>query len=146
MSLAFGHGDLEPNHIHDIKPLIALLYYQLMVKHYYFTYVGTERGVWRYPEPVKTHWSRRDIITYGFIEKNTQLQLLTHTFDADTRFLRVIIKYVLKCIMKDGTIEYKELDEFSIIPNKIANKIVDGMNIAILMIIKYIMYQTLSPT
>ena len=31
--------------------------------------------------------------------------------------------------MKDRTVEYKDLDEFYIIPYKVADKIVDGMNI-----------------
>ena len=85
MSLSFGHNEMERNHIHNVKPLVALPYYQLMVKYYSFAYPGMAKDVWRYPDPIGVHRPRKDVITNGFEEGNTKHQLLTHTFDADTR-------------------------------------------------------------
>ena len=129
MSLSFGHDDMEINHIHNIKPLVPLPYYQKMVKYYTFAYAGMAKDVWRYPGAIGAHCPRTNIITNGFEEGNTKLQLITHTFDADTRLLRIVIKYELRCMMKDGSVEFKDLNEFYIIPYKVADKIVDGMNI-----------------
>ena len=34
MALNFGHDKLEPNHIHNVKPLVALPFYQVMVTNF----------------------------------------------------------------------------------------------------------------
>ena len=137
MSLSFGHDDLKLNHIHNVKPLVALPYYQMVIKSFRFVYYGIAQGSSRNQEPEREHWPRRDILMENWVEeKNTQIQLLAHTFDADSDIIRVVMRYEVRCIMKDGTIEYWDLDEFSIIPYKITSGIVDGMNLSFLMMIK----------
>ena len=106
MSLTFGHNDLEPNHIHDIKPLVALPYYQQTVREYELFHTSISYNTLKGPIPIKDHWPRIDIIAKGWIEeKNTQLVLLAHTFDVDNVIRSLKIKYELKCIMIDDSIE-----------------------------------------
>ena len=130
MSLAFGHDDLEPNHIHDIKPLIALSYYQLITRNFQFIYKsGINYNVWRYPEVEMSHVPKRDIITDGWIEeKNSQLEFLAHTFDSDSVIGELTMRYDLICLMRDGTTEYKLIDEFDLMPFKITSGMIESIN------------------
>ena len=47
MALELGYDDLEPNHIHNIKPMVALPYYQLFTNNFMFKYTsGINAGQW----------------------------------------------------------------------------------------------------
>ena len=119
MSLTFGHDDLEPNHIHNIKPLVALPYYQLIVKEYAFFYRSISYNTLRGPIPIKDHYPRLDIIAQSWVEeKNTQLVLLAHTFDVDNAIRVLNIKYELKCVMLDNTVDRRVIEEFDLMPFK----------------------------
>ena len=100
MSLSFGHDELEPNHIHNVKPLVALPYNQLMVNNFQFVFSsGINYNVWRKPAVGRSYVPRRDIITNGLI-----------------------------CFMRVGTIGYKLIDEFDLMPYKVSSGMIDGMN------------------
>ena len=48
MALNFGHNELEENHIHDVKPLTALPYYQVFSTNFLFKYEqGIDANQWR---------------------------------------------------------------------------------------------------
>ena len=99
MALNFGHNELEENHIHDVKPLIALPYYALLFNNFQFKYThGINQGVWLMPAAEATYIPRRDIITNGYIEpKNSQIELFAHTFDDDDNITNLTMRYVLVC-------------------------------------------------
>ena len=130
MSLAFGRDKMEPNHIHNIRPLVALPSYQLMLNNFQFVYTaGINYNVWRTSAKEKDYVPRRDIITNGWIEtKNSQLELLAHTFDDDDSITELTMRYELMCFMRDGTVEYKLIDEFDLMPYKISSGMIDGIN------------------
>ena len=115
MSLSFGHNDLELNHIHNVKPLVVLPYYTQIVKEYQFFYRAIAYNSLLGPLDIKEHWPRIDIINNGWMEeKNTVLELVCHTFDVDNfhHLTDFTIQYMLKCSMKDGTIERPIIQEF----------------------------------
>ena len=119
MSLAFGHDDMELNHIHNVKPLVALPYYTQIVKEYQFFYRSLSHDTLRGPLDLLTHYPRIDIINNGWMEKkNTQLVLLAHTTDVDDNISSLTIKYELKCTMLDLTIERKLIEEIDLMPFK----------------------------
>ena len=130
MALNFGHNDLEENHIHDVKPLIALPYYQVFTTNFLFKYTdGINVGVWRYPAKEGSHIPRRDMIVNGWVEeKNSQLELYAHTFDSDDNITNLTMRYELMCFMLDGSVEFKLIEEFDIMPYKITPGVVDSMN------------------
>ena len=128
MALKFGHDEHPPNHIHNIKPLVALPYYQLFTT-----------NLFKYASPIRVGtnvWPKRDegvpsryIITLGWIEpKNTQFELFAHTFDGDNNITNLTMKYELMCFMLDNTIEYKLIDEFDMMPYKIVPGKLDNEN------------------
>ena len=121
---------MEPNTIHDKKPLVALPYYQLMINTFNFVYeLGIDHNVWRYPGIEMKHETRRDILTDGWIEeKNSQLEFLAHTFDSDSNITTLTMRYELMCLMRDGTMEYKLIDEFDLMPFKITQRLIDHKN------------------
>lgn len=81
------------------------------------------------PAKEAAYISRQDIIKNGWIKPNNlQIELLAHTFDSDDNITNLTMRYELVCFMKDGTTEYKLLDEFDIMPYKITSGMVDGMN------------------
>ena len=130
MSLSFRHDELEPNHIHNVKPLIVLPYYQLIVNNFQFVYTsGINYNVWRTPAKEKDYVPRRDMITNGWVEpKNSQLELVAHTFDNDANISELTMRYELMCFMRGVTIEHKLIGEFDPMPYKISPGMVDSMN------------------
>ena len=60
--------------------------------------------------------------------KNSQLELLAHTFDNDAKITELTMQYELICFMRDGTIEHKLIDEFDLMPYKISSGMIDRMN------------------
>lgn len=69
------------------------------------------------------------MITNGYWKpKNSQIELYTHTFDDDDNITQFTMWYKLACFMKDGTIDYKLIDEFNLMPFKITSSTIDGMN------------------
>ena len=69
------------------------------------------------------------MISLGFVEeKNTQIELFAHTFDNDDDITNLTMRYELMCFMLDGTVEYKLISEFDMMPFKIVPGIVDGQN------------------
>ena len=132
MALNFGYDEHPPNHVHNIKPLVALPYYQVLVTNFQLNYnQGITVGDWRWPAKDFDYIPPRYMITLGFTEeKNTQIELFAHTFDNDAHIniQSLTMRYELMCFMLDGTIEYKLIDEFDMMPFKIVNKIVDDQN------------------
>ena len=130
MSLAFGHNDLELNHIHNVKPLVALPYYTQIVKEYQFYYRSISYNTLRGPLDIKEYYPRTNIINNSWIEeKNTQLVLLAHTFYVDDllhRLSNLTIKYKLKCTFNDETVERVLIEEVNLMPfSKDKNNIID---------------------
>ena len=126
----FGYDEHPPNHVHNIKPLVALLYYQVMLNNIVFSYTdGIDAGRWRWPAKDFDYIPPRYMITLGYVEeKNTQIELFAHTFDQDNDITSLTMRYELMCFMLDGTIEYKLISEFDMMPFKIVPGIVDGQN------------------
>ena len=124
----FGYDEHPPNHIHNIKPLVALPYYHVLMNNFQFNYTDDiNSGQWRWPAKDFNYIPPRYMISLGYIEeKNTQLELFAHTFDINIQSLTM--RYELMCFMLDGSIEYKLIDEFDMMPFKIVNKIVDSQN------------------
>ena len=130
MSLTFGHDELEPNHVHNIKPLIALPYYQLMIYKFQFIYsAGIDYNVWRQPSAEKSHIPRREVVTNGWVEaKYSELDFFAHTFDNDPDIRELTMRYELVCLMHDGTKEYKLINKFDLMSFKITTGLVDNIN------------------
>ena len=130
MSLNFGHDELEPNHTHNVKPLVALPFYQLMATNFQFIYTaGINYGVWRMSAKEGSHIPRRDMITNGWVEpKNSQLELYAHTFDSDDNVTQLTMQYELVCFMLGGTIGHKLIDEFDLMSFKVTSGMIDSMN------------------
>ena len=128
MSLNFGHDEHPPNHIHNIKPLVALPYYQVFKFLYMFAYTNPAQGVEKKPDPFRSHSARWDITTTFAEPNNTQIHLTCHTYDSDTNVTELVNKYELRCLMKDGTIETKLIEEFDLMPYKVTSGKVDDMN------------------
>lgn len=130
MALNFGYDEHPPNHIHNIKPLVALPYYQIVVSNFLFKYtLGINVNVWREPAKEANYIPRRDIVTLNVVEpKNSQIELFAHTFDSDVNIKSLTMRYELMCFMIDGSTEYKLIDEFDMMPFKIVPGAVDDMN------------------
>ena len=130
MALNFGHDEHPPDHIHNIKPLVALPYYQLFVTNFLFKYTdGINSNIWREPAKEVSYIPRRDIVTLGVVkQKNSVIELFAHTFDSDDKITNLTMRYELMCFMLDGTTEYKLIEEFDIMPFKVTSGLVDGMN------------------
>ena len=64
MALNFGYDEHPPNHIHNIKPLVALPYYQLFTTSFAFFYDTLRTGN-RWPALGTDGAPRRDILTVG---------------------------------------------------------------------------------
>ena len=128
MALNFGHDEHPPNHIHNIKPLVALPYYQIFKFTYLFSYTNPGHGIVTKPLPYRSHSSRWDISTVAVEPYNTQLGFTNHTFDSDTNITELVMKYELRCLMRDGTIDIKLIEEFDLMPYKITSGEVNNMN------------------
>ena len=127
MALNFGHDEHPPNHIHNIKPLVALPMYNVFPDHYIFSFTNPSQNVKKIPDLYRSHGTRWDIDMTTVEPMNTSLLLSRHTFDHDTNITELSIKYELRCLMKDGTIEEKLIEEFDLMPFKVGN-IIDDMN------------------
>ena len=130
MALNFGHDEHPPNHIHNIKPLVAFPYYQLYVNPFQFNYTaGINLGSWRWPAKDFDYIPPNYIVTQGWIEPfNSQIELHAHTFDADDNIQNLTMHYELMCFMDNSTIEYKLIDESDMMPFKAVSGVLDGQN------------------
>ena len=127
MAMNFGYDEHPPNHIHNIKPLVALPMYNVFPDHYIFTFTNPTKNVKRKADLYREYGTRWDIDMTVVEPMNTSILLSRHTFDTDTTITELTIKYELRCLMKDGTIEEKLIDEFDLMPFKVGN-IIDDMN------------------
>ena len=83
----------------------------------------------RQPDAEAQYTPKRHIITNGWVEaKNSQLELLAHTFDNDDNITELTMRYELMCLMLDGTTEYKLIDELDLMPYKVTSGMIDNMN------------------
>ena len=140
MSLNFGHDEHPPNHVHNIKPLVALPYYQLIAQPFTFHYTdGINLNIWRSPSGYRDYMPTREMYTKVYndfskslvswiIPKNTQFELYAHTFDDDNKKVidDLTMRYEFICYMYDGTVEYKLIDEFNIKPWRMCPGIVNN--------------------
>ena len=126
----FGFNKHPHNHIHTVKPFVALPYYQLYVNPFQFNYTsGINAGSWRWPAKDFDYIPPNYIVTQGWIEPyNLQIELHAHTFDNDYNITNLTMRYELMCFMDDGTIEYKLIDEFDVMPYKTVPGVLDGQN------------------
>ena len=136
----FGYDEHPPNHVHNIKPLVALPLYTMSIIPVRWIYKhGINLNVWRGPATEHQFASRRNIISQirmpnsnvfaSWIQpKDTILNLHSHIFDNDANITNLTMRYELVCFMKDGSTEYKLIDEFDIMPYKLIPGIVDAAN------------------
>ena len=95
MALNFGQDEHPPNHIHNIKPLVALPYYSPFSFTYLFSYSNPAQNVAKTPELYRDYSVRWDINTEYVEANNTRIHLAEHTFDYDTTIIELTAKLEL---------------------------------------------------
>ena len=123
----FGFNKHPHNHIHNIKPLVALPSYSAFSFTYLFSYTNPAQGVTKTPDLYRDYSVRWDINTENAVANNTRIHLAEHTFDNDSTITELTAKYELRCLMRDDTIETKLIEEFDLMPYKIGS-VIDDMN------------------
>ena len=102
MALNFGHDEHPPNHIHNIKPLVALPMYRISEQPIRWLYsFGIYAGKWSGPDP-ELQTTRRNVITQirvnntfvsWVMPKNFTLVLHSHIFDNDANITNLTMRY-----------------------------------------------------
>ena len=136
----FGYDEHPPNHVHNIKPLVALPSYTISEISFRWVYrYGINLNVWRSPFSEQEYGPKRNVISQVRIDppgifkswiqpKNTVVLLHSHIFDNDDNIKNLTMRYELACFMKDGTTEYKLIEEFNVMPYKLIPGVVDLSN------------------
>ena len=140
MAMHFGYDEHPPNHVHNIKPLVALPSYTISRVPFRWVYTGgINSNVWRGPAKEHQYAARRNVTTQIRVDppgiftswiqpKNTMLILNSHIFDNDANITNLTMRYELVCFMKDGTTEHKLIEEFNVMPYKLLPGLVDSAN------------------
>ena len=55
MSLHWGYSRVEPNFIHNLKPIVAIQSYQIFATSFNLIYDGCHDDRWRFFEPAKDY-------------------------------------------------------------------------------------------